>query len=131
MTKIEGLDEGIVWRSFEDTAALMDERTRPVLAFVLDTDGTRWPFLREILRAMPKNARLRELLAGPCAAMLVRADAIHSELAMLGAGSAYHVAVLSPSGFTPMVTFNHMTSKPDALVDEIARVLDKLAPNWA
>ena len=64
--------DGILWRSYDATVDLLNERSRPVLAFVIDHDGTRWPFLREIFRAMPKNEKLRSLLNGPCAAMLPR-----------------------------------------------------------
>ena len=121
---------GILWRSYDATIALLEERARPVLAFVEDHDGTRWPFLREILRAMPGNEKLRDLLAGPCAAMLLKSDAIPEYLEALGAGSGYHIAILSPSGFTPLSAFDHATGDPEALVEEIATALAAIIPYW-
>ena len=122
---------GILWRSFDDTITLLNEKTRPVLVFVRDLGGMHWPFLREIFSAMPNNEKLCSLLNGPCAAMLLKADSIPADMAVMGAGGAYHIAVLSPAGLTTMVTFNHVTGKPEALVEEIATVLEKLAPFWA
>ena len=122
--------EGILWRSFDDTINLLKEKARPVLVFVMDHDGLHWPFLREVFSAMPKNEKLRSLLNGPCAAMLLQGDSIPEYMAALGAGGAYHIAVLSPAGLTPMVTYNHVTGKPDELVEKIATALEKLAPIW-
>ena len=131
MPEFEFPKEGILWRSYEDTIILLNERTRPVLAFVLDYDGTCWPFLREILRAMPKNEKLRHLLGGPCAAMLIKADSMPEYMAALGAGSDYHIAILSPAGLTAMEIFNYETSNPEALVEKIAGRLEVIAPLWA
>jgi hypothetical protein len=122
---------GILWRSYEDTIILLNERTRPVLAFVMDYDGTCWPFLREILRAMPKNEKLRHLLGGPCAAMLLKADSMPKYMAALGAGSDYHIAILAPAGLTTLQIFNYETSNPEALVEKIAGSLEVIAPLWA
>jgi len=122
---------GILWRSYDDILALLNERTRPVLAFVSDRDGTRSIFLREIFKALPKNEKLRNVLNGPCGAMLLEADSLPEDLAALGAGSQYHIAVLAPAGLTPLVVFNYVTKNPDALAAEIATVLEKLAPHWA
>ena len=122
--------DGILWRGYDDTLTEINEKARPVLAFVMDYDGTRWPFLREILRAMPKNEKLRNLLDGPCAAMLLQANCMPEYMAALGAGGAYHIAVLAPTGLTPMVTFNYVTGQPEALIDEIARVVEAIASLW-
>ena len=131
-TLLSGSSEaGIVWRSFEDTKHLLEERRRPVLAFVKDHGPRDWPFLREILRAMPGNEMLRTLLAGPCLPMLLEADALPEYMATLGAGDSYHIAVLSPAGLTTMARFDHITGDPDALVRDIAGVLERLAPVYA
>ncbi|MEO8434622.1 MAG: hypothetical protein ABI596_06980 [Pyrinomonadaceae bacterium] len=52
-------------------------------------------------------------------------------MAALGAGSTYHIAVVSPAGLTTMVSSNHVTSKPEELAEEVANVLERLAPIWA
>lgn len=122
---------GIFWRDYEAVIGLLKEKPRPVLVLVLDADGAREPFLREILRAMPKNEKLRALLHGPCVAMLLQADALPEYLRDLGAGSNYHFAVLSPSGLTPMVTFDYVTGKPEALVEEVVKVLESVAQFWS
>ena len=125
------LKDGVLWRSFDETVILLNERTRPVLAFVLDHGAIDWPFLREILGALPKNEKLRVLLDGPCVAMLLHAGSIPEYLATLGSGSGYHVAILSPAGFTTMVRFDHITGDPDSLVEKIVDVLERLAPIYA
>lgn len=124
-------EDGILWRSFEDTKQLLEERTRPVLMFVKDHGPRDWPFLREILRAMPRNDKLRGLLNGPCVPMLLEADALPEYMATLGAGHSYHIAVLSPAGLTTMARFDHTTGDPNALVSVIAGVLERLAPIYA
>ena len=66
MTKLSGEitekdfpDKGILWRGWDDdTLRIIQEKNRPVLLFVADTDPFVWPFLREIFKAMPANARL-------------------------------------------------------------------------
>ncbi len=124
-------EDGILWRSYDAAIDLLNERTRPVLAFVVDHDGTRWPFLREILRAMPKNEKLRGLLNGPCVAMLLEVDSMPEYMGDLGAGSDYHIAILSPAGLTAMRIFNYVTGEPEALVETIAAALEAIAPLWA
>jgi len=80
---------------------------------------------------MPKNEKLRNLLDGPCAAMLLQADSMPEYMAALGAGRDYHIAILAPTGLTPMATFNYVTGQPEALVEEIARAVEAIAPLWA
>ena len=123
--------DGILWYGYDGAIALLKDRARPVLMLVMDEDGTRWPFLRELLKALPENKKLCGLLDGPCVALLLKADALPGYLAALGAGSAYHVAVLSPAGFTPLVIFDYVTGNPTALAAEIADGLEKIAPHWA
>ena len=131
MSESEFPKDGILWRSYDATVDLLNERTRPVLAFVIDYDGTRWPFLREIFRAMPKNEKLRSLLDGPCAAMMLEADSMPEYMDDLGAGSDYHIAILSPAGLTAMRIFNYVTGEPEALVETIAGAMEAIAPIWA
>ena len=125
-------NDGILWREWDKaTSDFIAEKRRPVLLFVADRDPTISPFLRELLRAMPRNAKLRGLLDAHFPAVLIEADAIPQELAMFGAGSTYHVAVLSPNGLTPIVTIDPVHGKPDEVVDEIVRILEQLVDVWA
>jgi len=119
--------EGIAWHDYDGTISLLKKKARPVLLFVLDTDGTRFPFLREILLAMPRNEMLRKLLDGPCVAMLLKSDAIPGYMQDLGAGSSFHSAILSPVGLTPLATFDHVTGQPQALVQDIANGLEAVS----
>ena len=117
-------EKGIVWRGWNDeTLRIIQEKNRPVLLFVADTDPFVWPFLRETFKAMPANARLRELLNNFYSAMFIRADSIPPDLKALGAGNNYHIAVLSPCGLTPMVTIDIQRSAEEVVrtIVEIAR----------
>jgi hypothetical protein len=123
-------DKGILWRGWNDeTLRIIQEKNRPVLQFVADTDPFVWPFLRETFKAMPANARLRELLNDFYSAMFIRADSIPEDLKGLGAGSKYHVAVLSPYGLTPMVTIEIQRS-PEEVVRTIIEILERLVDAW-
>ena len=122
---------GIVWRQWSAaTEAELAERQRPILLFVANPDPTVAPFLRAIFAAMPANARLRELLHDEFPALFVEAGSIPDALGLFGAGSQYHLAVLSPYGLTPMVTFDVTTGNAAALVGEIVAVLERLLPIW-
>ena len=124
-------DDGIVWRGWsEETLKLIAERDKPVLLFVANPDPVVWPFLRETFKAMPKNTKLRRLLHDGCPALFLKADEVPEELSSLGAGSRYQIAVLSPSGLTPMVTNDPVSGNPDAVVDEIAAVLERILQAW-
>ena len=126
-------NDGIIWRSYDQTLRLVKENPRPVLAFVLDDDGTCWPFLREIFRVLPQNEQMRELLNGPCVPMLLKADALPpylQELATLGPVKGYHIAILSPAGLTPIRIFDYVTGNPEALVGEIAHTLEQVVRIW-
>jgi len=122
--------DGILWRDYDATIVALEERARPVLAFVIDQDGTCWPFLREIFKVMPKNEKLSNLLNGPCVAMLLQADSIPEYMADLGAGSSYHIAILSPSGLTLMKSFSYVTAESEELVKQIADSLEAIARYW-
>lgn len=88
--------KGILWRGWGDeTLRIIQEKNRPVLLFVADTDPFVRPFLREIFKAMPANARLRQLLNDVYPALFIEANSVPPDLEALGAGSNYHVAVLS------------------------------------
>jgi len=124
-------DDGILWRGWSDeTLRLIAERDKPVLLFVANPEPTVWPFLRETFKAMPKNAKLRQLLHDGCPALFLKADELPEELSSLGAGSRYQIAILSPSGLTPMVTVDPVSGNPDAVVDEIAAVLERVLKTW-
>jgi hypothetical protein len=123
-------DRGILWRGWnDDTLRIIQEKNRPVLLFVADTDPFVWPFLRETFKAMPANARLRELLNDFYSAVLIKADSIPEDLKALGAGSKYHIAVLSPYGLTPMVTIEIQRS-PEEVVRTIVEILERLVDAW-
>jgi hypothetical protein len=124
-------DEGILWRGWnDDTLRIIQEKNRPVLLFVADADPFVWPFLREIFKAMPGNARLRDLLSDFYLALFIEADSIPPDLKALGAGSNYHIAVLSPHGLTPMVTIDPVSGKPAEVVNKIVLILERLIDIW-
>ena len=123
-------DSGILWRGWdEETLRLVAERERPVLLFVADHDPLVFPFLRETLRAMPGNARLRALLREFYTPLYIEARALPDDLKALGAGSRYHVAVLSPYGFTPLVWID-VQRTPDQVIATIVDALERLADAW-
>ena len=125
-------EDGILWRGWNpETLSIINEKQMPVLLFVADLDGLVWPFLREILKEMPKNTKLRSLLHDSFPALFIKAGEVPRELTVLGAGSKYHIAILSPSGLTPLVTFNPINSTPSAVVDEIVTVLERLQQTWS
>lgn len=102
------------------------------------------PFFREIFKAMPDNARLRDLLNDFFLAMFIEADSIPPDLKALGAGSNYHIAVLSPHALTPMVIIEverrpdevvggrraHMSSNAPGCSRRSVNELEKLLAGW-
>jgi hypothetical protein len=122
---------GILWRGWnEETLRIIAEKDKPLLLFVRDPDPFVWPFLRETLKQMPRNARLRELLHTQCVALFLKASALPSELRALGAGSRYHIAVLSPSGLTPLVTIDPTSGAPAQVVENVTAVLERILEHW-
>ena len=79
---------------------------------------------------MTKNEKLRSLLNGPCAAMLLEVDSMPEYMGDPGAGSDYHIAILSPAGLTAMRIFNYVAGEPEALVEKTASALEAIAPLW-
>ena len=72
-------EEGILWRDWSDeTLRAIEEKKWPVLLFVADPEPTVWPFLREIFKEMPANARLRVLLHEFYPAVFIQADALRA-----------------------------------------------------
>ena len=113
-------EQGILWRGWSDeTLSAIEEKKWPVLLFVADPDPIVWPFLREILVEMPTSDKLRALLHEFFLALFVSADALPEHLKELGAGSRYHIAVLSPFGLTPMVTIDPLSGQPAEVVNSI------------
>jgi len=108
---------------------LVQQRERPVLLFVADPDPLVWPFLREIFKAMPASAKLCELLRDFYTPLYVEASSLPDDLAAFGAGSRYHVAVLSPYGFTPLVWIDVLRA-PDKVIAAIVDTLERLADAW-
>jgi hypothetical protein len=124
-------DKGILWRGWDDaTLGIINEKQRPVLLFVADPDPVVWPFLRDIFKEMPANARLRTLLHESYLALYLEANALPEDLEALGAGSRYHIAILSPSGLTPMITIDPMGGTPVEVVNEIVSILERLLAVW-
>jgi hypothetical protein len=67
MSPPEFPQKGVLWLVWDDeTPRIINERKQPILLFVRDTDPIVWPFLREILKEMPKNGKLRTLLHERC-----------------------------------------------------------------
>ena len=125
-------DKGILWRGWNDaTLSIINEKQRPVLLFVADTDPAVWPFLREIFKEIPTNTKLRTLLHESYPALYIEADALPEELKELGAGSWYYIAILSPYGLTPIVTIDPVSGKPAEVVNEIVLILERLLTVWS
>lgn len=119
--------DGILWHEWNnETIRLIEERDRPVLLFVANPDPAIAPFLKGVLRAMPLNEKLSDLLHGYYIALMVQAGSIPEYLEELGAGSRYNIAILSPAGLTPMVTIDPMEGRPEEIVETITKVLHKL-----
>jgi hypothetical protein len=125
-------DHGIIWLRWEPAALdLIAEKGRPVFLFVGDLDPTVAPFLQALLRAMPRNEKLRRLLHDEFPALFIESNAtVPEELATFGAGTAFHVAILSPAGLTPLFTFNRLDGDPDERVNLIADALERLVGIW-
>lgn len=131
MAENEFPEKGILWRGWnEETLNIIARKQMPVLLFVADPDGFVWPFLRGIFHEMPKNAKLRTLLHDSFPALFIKAHELPDELKALGAGRNYHLAVLSPSGLTPLATFNTITGNPAEVVSEIVVILERLQETW-
>ena len=119
--------DGILWHEWnDDTLGTIEERDRPVLLFVANPDPVIAPFLQGVLRAMPLNERLRNLLHEYYIALMVYSDSMPEYLEDLQAGSRYNIAILSPAGLTPMVTIDPMDGRPEEIVGTILKVLEKL-----
>ncbi|MGD0024989.1 MAG: hypothetical protein ABSC37_10265 [Xanthobacteraceae bacterium] len=124
-------DEGILWRGWNDeTLRIINEKQNPVLLFVVSADPAVWPFLREIFKEMPKNAKLRDLLHEHCTALYTEAETLPEELKALGAGSRYYIAILSPYGLTPLITIDPTGGKPAEIVERIVVLLQRVLEAW-
>jgi hypothetical protein len=125
-------DNGILWLRWDEaTLDFIAQKNRPVFLFVGDSDPTIAPYLRALLRAMPKNAKLRGLLHEQFPALFIEATAaVPEELAAFGARETFHVAVLSPAGLTPLWTIDPIHDNADEVVDRIAQGLDGLVGIW-
>jgi hypothetical protein len=122
---------GILWRGWnEKTLAEIAQREKPVLLFISDADPFVSPFLREMFYAMPVNETLRALLHESFIPLFINADELPEELKAFGAGSRYHIAILSPYGLTPMVTMDTVQGNPAKAVAGLAQALERLASSW-
>ncbi len=131
MSASEFPDKGILWLKWNDaTLRVINEKQRPILLFVADKDPFVWPFLREIFKLMPANMKLRALLHESYPALYIETDELPEDLKALGAGSRYHIAILSPHGLTPMVTIDPVSGKPAEVIDEIVLILERLLDVW-
>jgi len=123
--------DGILWRGWsDDLLRQLAERPRPVLLFIPDPEPTVAPFLAAIFRAMPASARLRTQLQEFYPALYVEPPLLPEDLRSFGAGTRWRIAILSPSGFNPLVVFDPVRGDPAAVVEEIATVLERLRPAW-
>jgi hypothetical protein len=125
-------DDGVLWRGWDDeTFRIIDEKKQPILLFVRDTDPFVWPFLRETFKAMPKNAKFCVLMNERCTALYTEIETLPEELKQLGAGSRYHIAILSPYGLTPIVTVDPTGGgKPAEIVERIVVLLERVLEAW-
>ena len=124
-------DRGILWLRWDEaTQDFIADKGRPVFVFVASQDPLIRPVLSALLHAMPRNDKLRVLLHEQFPALFLEADAIPEHLESLGAGSSYHVAVLSPAGLTPLAVIDPFSRDPDELVETIAQVLERLVGIW-
>ena len=131
MSAVPFPDKGILWRGLnDDTRAEIAQRKQPVLLFVLDRHPAVWPRLKQILEGLPANAKLRELLRRSFPALVIEADDLPEELKAFGAGTSYQIAVLSPSGLTPMVTIDPMKGTAGDVISEIVCILERLVSVW-
>ncbi|MGO9397129.1 MAG: hypothetical protein ACLP19_04690 [Xanthobacteraceae bacterium] len=123
---------GVLWRGWDDeTLRIIDEKHQPVLLFVRDTDPLVWPFLRETFHAMPKNAKLCALVHERCTALYTEVETLPEELKLLGAGTRYHIAILSPYGLTPIVTIDPTGGgRPAEIVERIVALLERMLEAW-
>jgi hypothetical protein len=124
-------DDGIAWHGWsEATIKKIAEKDRPVLLLVMDPDPIHAPFLRGFLDAAPKNARLCELLHREFMALYVPQETLPEELSLFGAGSRYHLAILSPSEFTPLVGFHAQMCEASEVAEQIVVALEGLLQSW-
>lgn len=131
MSKPNFPDDGIAWHSWCDaTLKKIVEKDRPVLLVVPDADATVAPFLVGIMEEAAKNARLRELLHKEFLALFIPVDALPQDLSLFGAGSHYHIGILSPSGLTPIMTFPVQTCGASEVVEQVVVALERLLETW-
>lgn len=132
MSSPEFPEKGILWRGWdEETLKIIREKNRPVFLFVADSDPLVAPFLKAIFKAMPANEKLRGLLHEFFPAVFIKADSLPEDLKLFGAGNGFHIAVLSPAGFTPLITFDPVSGSPEKMVEEIVAVLERLRKVWS
>jgi hypothetical protein len=132
MSSLEFSEKGILWRDWNDeTLGIIQEKNRPVFLFVADSDPLVAPFLKAIFKAMPDNEKLRGLLHEFFPAVFIKAGSLPEDLKLFGAGNRFHIAVLSPAGFTPMITFDPVSGSPEKMVDEIVIALERLRKVWS
>jgi hypothetical protein len=130
ISQAEFPEKGILWCRWDDeTLRRIQERQRPILLFVADPNPAVWPFLREIFKAMPANSRLRDLLHEFFLPLFIEAELLPEDLKAFGAGSKYHIAVLSPHGLTPLVTID-VHRRPDDVVNTMVETLERLVEVW-
>ena len=122
------LPDGVHWLRWDaESVQAIAERDRPVLMFVADPLDPLLPFHKAIFNAIPKNEKLRALLRGTFPALFLEKPEVPEEIGVFGAGERYHLAILSPYGFNPLVTFDPTRGTPDEVANEIARVLEAMA----
>ena len=124
-------DDGIDWHGWNaGTLRKIVAKDRPVLVFVIDPDPTVAPFMHGIVEAVGENERLCQLLRHDFVALFMPIEDLPNELAALGAGRHYHLGIVSPSGFTPMMTFPFHTCTPSEVVEQMVVSLERLLETW-
>ncbi len=122
-------DRGILWlRCDDDALDAIALKGQPVLLFVGNTESAATPALRALLKAMPQNERLRDLLYRHYSALFIEAGAdVPDEFEHL---RDYQVAILSPIGLTPLLTIDPARGTADEVVEHMVDVLEHLRGIW-
>ena len=120
--------DGVRWlRWDEDSERALAETGRPVLVYIADPLDALLAFHKAVFNAIPRNAKLRALLGHTFPALFLLKPEVPEMMAAFGAGERYHLAIVSPHGFNPLVTFDPTRGTPEQIADEIAATLETMA----
>jgi hypothetical protein len=122
---------GIHWLQWNDeTLDVFARQRRPIVVLVDDRDQAVAARVGALRAAMSEHGQLCALMADHFHGVFVDADAIPEHLAWLDAGTAFHLAVLSPIGWTPIATIDLTHDDTGVLVELVAQTLAALEGIW-